>query len=71
MAEGWKEAVVSGNVEKLSELVLQAAGNKPEAALSLLRRCVQHLAKLTPAGGSSGAFEGGEWFAAGASSCCG
>lgn len=62
MAEAWTEAAGSGSAEKFSDLVLQAVGNKPEAALSLLRSCVQLvLAKSTnAAGGSSGALEGGE-----------
>ena len=68
MADSWREAVASGDAERLSDLVLEAAGgdNKPEAALSLLKSCVQVLlARTTTAAAaavasSAGGLEDGE-----------
>lgn len=47
MADEWKKAVGDGDATKLADLVLSAAGSKPETALSLLRTCVQILEKKT------------------------
>lgn len=45
MGDEWHAAVAGDNSAKLSELVLSSAGDKVEAALSILRGCVAILEK--------------------------